>query len=92
MICGSGNSYLEISYHHESDNKIYKDAEIQMLFLPHMICLHQILVWVEQAAACEGWWELQHEKIQPKSHGSSVSEEELHPGSEMRRLAASVWC
>lgn len=58
MICGSGNSYLKISHHHESDNNVHKDAEIQMLFLPHMICLHQTLVWVEQAAAREGWWEL----------------------------------
>jgi len=58
MICGSGNSYLKISHHHESDNNVHRDAEIQMLFLPYMICLHQMLVWVEQAGACEGWWEL----------------------------------
>ena len=38
MICGSGNTYLKISHHHESDNNVHKDAEIQMLFLPHMIC------------------------------------------------------
>lgn len=47
MICDSWDSYLKFSCPCELDNNVYKDAEIQMLFLPDMVNFCQILAWVE---------------------------------------------
>ena len=61
MICGLGNSYLKFSHPYKSDDDVHKDADTDVVSASYDIFLSDISdisAWGEQAAACEGWWEL----------------------------------
>lgn len=80
MICGSWNSYLKFSHPYESDNNVYKDAEIQMLFLPDTVYFCQILAQVEESAVGEWRSERQHMRKHNQSHSSAAAAGDSDPG------------